>query len=688
MRPPMQYPKTRQVNHTDTYFDVAVSDPYRWLEDADSPEVAEWTQAQHDFAESVLHALPARETLRQRLNAVWDYAKYGLPILRGGRLFFTLNDGLKAQPILYVQGPTGERRVLIDPNTLSDDGTVALVDWQPTHDGKRLMYAISESGLDWRTFKVRDVDSGHDLDDTLTNIKFSSVSWRKDGSGFYYSRFPESAADAGEGNQQVSHEVYYHRIGTPQSADTRVFAHPDLKGLVISAEVSHDERYLVLNISGDSFIYNRLYYRALDSDGAFVRLFDALDASYTFLGNDGDTFYIQTTNGAPNSRIVAVDLNNPSVLRDVIAESVDVIAGATLANQQFVVTYMQHAHHIFKVYEKSGALVREIAMPSIGSTLFFAGAGSSPDDTEIFIPFMSFLQPNNVYKYDLKADALTVLFDVTAPNFNPDDYETRQVFYASKDGTTVPMFITAKKGLALNGDNPTILYGYGGFGVSLAPMYWSWMPVWLEMGGVFALANLRGGSEYGDNWHLDGMFEKKQNVFDDFIGAAEWLIANGYTSSRKLAIEGGSNGGLLVAACMLQRPDLYGAVLCHVPVIDMLRYQHFTAGRYWTSEYGDANNSREHFEFLRAYSPLHNVKEGVQYPPLLMMTADHDDRVVPMHSRKFAAALQMADNGQNVILLRIDTKAGHGMGKPTAKLIDQRVDVFAFLNVLFGMGVE
>lgn len=684
----MQYPHTRTVDHVDTYFGTPVPDPYRWLEDADAPEVLAWTQQQHDFAAAALKDLKGHDTFRQRLTAVWNYPKYGLPRRRGGRVFFTKNDGLQAQPILYVQDGDSAPRVLIDPNTLSIDGTVALVDWNPTPDGKRLMYAVSESGLDWRTFKVRDVDSGQDLDDTLTQIKFSSASWRKDGSGFFYSRFPESASDEGDANQQVSHQVYYHALGTLQSDDALIFAHPDLKGIVIGAEVSDDDRYLVLEISGDSFIYNRLYYREIDTAGDFVRLYDALDASYTFLGNDGDTFYIQTTQGAPNKRIMAVDLKNPAAARDVIAESDDVIAGTTIANQQFVVTYMHHAHHVFKVFEKSGAFVREIAMPALGSTLFFAGAGSKPEDTRIFIPFMSFLQPTNVYEYDLTTDALSTLFEVRAPDFNVDDYETRQVFYASKDGTRIPMFITAKKGLALTGDHPTILYGYGGFGVSLAPMYWSWMPAWLEHGGVFALANLRGGDEYGDNWHLSGMFEKKQNVFDDFITAAEWLIANGYTSSKKLAIEGGSNGGLLVAACMLQRPDLFGAVLCHVPVIDMLRYQHFTAGRYWTSEYGDANSSAEHFEFLRAYSPLHNIKAGTQYPPLLIMTADHDDRVVPMHSKKFAAALQAADAGQNIILLRIDTKAGHGMGKPTAKQIDQRVDVFAFLNTLFEMGIE
>lgn len=685
----LNYPKTRKVAVNDDFFGTTVPDPYRWLENADDPEVLAWTQTQHDFVEEILGGLPARETFRQRLNAVWDYPKYGAaPRKVNGRFFFTKNDGLQAQAILYVQDEGQEARLLLDPNTLSEDGTVAMVDWQPSHDAQLLMYGLSESGLDWRTFKIRNVNTGEDLEDTLTHIKFSSVSWRKDGSGFFYSRFPENAQDEGEGNQAVSHQVYYHQLGTTQSEDRFIYEHPELKGLIFGAQVSDDDCYLVLNVSGDSFVYNRLYYREMANDGDFVRLFDELDAAYNFVGNDGDTFYIETTKNAPNKRVIAVDLKNPSIWRDVVPETEDVIAGVTIANQQFVVTYMHHAHHIIKVFAKDGSFVRDITMPTIGSVGFFAGAGSAPNDSEIYIPYMSFLQPISVYKYDFKTNQLSIVFEVKAPEFNPDDYETTQIFYQSKDGTTVPMFITAKKGLALNGDNPTILYGYGGYDVSLTPVYPSWLPVWLERGGVYAMANLRGGGEYGEKWHLAGMLERKQNTFDDFHAAAEWLIDNGYTSSKKLAIEGGSNGGLLVAVAMVQRPELYGAVLCHVPVIDMLRFQHFTAGRYWTSEYGDANSEKSHFDFLFEYSPLHNIKSNTQYPPLLIMTADHDDRVVPMHSKKFAAALQEADSSNNVILLRIETKAGHGLGKPTAKMIDERVDVLAFLNALFEMGAK
>jgi prolyl oligopeptidase len=685
----LNYPKTRKVDIEDDFFGATVPDPYRWLENADDPEVLAWTQTQHDFVEEILGGLPARDSFRQRLTAVWDYPKYGaVPRKVNGRFFFTKNDGLQAQAILYVWDEGKEPRVLIDPNTFSDDGTMSMLDWQPSSDGNLMMYGISESGLDWRTFKIRDVDTGQDLDDTLSHIKFSSVSWRKDGSGFFYSRFPETVQDEGEGNQAVSHQVYFHTLGTAQTDDQFIYEHPELKGLTLGAQVSDDDCYLVLYVAGDSFVYNRLYYREIDSEGDFVRLFDALDAAYEFIGNDSDTFYIATTKNSPNKRVVALDLKNPDAWRDVVPESDDVIAGVTMANQQFVVTYMHHAQHIIKVFGKAGNFVRDIPMPTIGSVALFAGAASKPEDTEIFIPYMSFLRPITVYQYDFKTNLLSSVFEVEVPQFNPDDYETRQVFYQSKDGTTVPMFVTAKKGLPLKGDNPTILYGYGGYDISLTPVYPSWLPLWLERGGVYVVANLRGGGEYGEKWHLAGMLEHKQNTFDDFHAAAEWLIANDYTSSKKLAIEGGSNGGLLVAVAMIQRPELYGAVLCHVPVIDMLRFQHFTAGRYWTSEYGDANSAKEHFDFLFDYSPLHNIKPNTKYPPLLIMTADHDDRVVPMHSKKFAAALQEADSSNNVILLRIETKAGHGLGKPTAKMIDERVDVFAFLNALFEMGVK
>jgi len=683
----IEYPKTRTVDVQEEFFGTSIQDPYRWLEDADHPDVLAWTQAQHDFAQEILGGLPARDTIRNRLTAVWDYPKYGMvPRKIKNRFFFTKNDGLQAQFVLYVQEDNQAPRQLIDPNTFSVDGTVSMVDWRPSPDAQYMMYSIAESGLDWSTFKIRDVNTGQDLPDTLTHIKFSSVAWRKDGSGFFYSRFPEDMQEQGGDNQAVSHQLYFHMLGTSQADDKFIFVHPELKGAILGSSVSDDDAYLILYVSGDSFAFNRLYYRPIDSDGEFIRLFDVLDAEYTFIGNDDTIFYILTTKDSPNKRLVAVDIQNPSVLRDVISETDDVIEGITIANHQFVVTYSHHVRHQVKVFNKDGTFDHEIQLPSFGKAGFFAGAGSQPNDTQIFIPFTSFLQPISLYQYDFVSKSLTPIYQVDVPHFNPDAYETKQIFYQSKDGTRIPMFIIAKKGLILNGDNPTILYGYGGFNVSLTPFYNSIFPVWLERGGVYAVANLRGGGEYGEKWHLDGMLENKQNVFDDFHAAAEWLIANGYTSSKRLAIEGASNGGLLVATAMLQRPDLYGAVICRVPVIDMLRFQHFTAGRYWTSEYGNANVSKDQFDFLLEYSPLHNIKPNTHYPPLLILTADHDDRVVPMHSKKFAATLQ-AQGGENVVLLRIETKAGHGLGKPTAKMIDEWVDVLSFLNRVFEMGI-
>jgi len=689
----LSYPQTRTVDVADDFFGTTVVDPYRWLEDAEAAEVQEWTQTQMDFAVEVLTRMPGREAFKQQLEAVWDYPKYSTLVKKENRIFFTKNDGLQPQAVLYVQEGDSEPRLLLDPNTLSEDGTVAMVDWKPTKDGKWMMYALSESGLDWRTFKVLDVASGEHLVDVIENVKFSSAAWRADNAGFFYGRFPESAQDAGEANQSVSHQLFFHKLGTPQADDVLIYENTRLQGVILWSQVSDDDRYLIINIAGDSFIFNRLYYKDLHQDGDVIPLFDELDALYQFIGNDDEMLYILTTNGAPNKRVIAVDVNNPTPenWRDIVPESGDVIASVSIVNQQLVLVYMHHAHHIIKIFDKDGAYVRDIVLPTIGSigmNVLGQGVSGEADDSEAFISFMSFLLPARIYRYDFETNTLSPYFEASVPSFNPEDYETRQVFYESKDGTTVPLFITAKKGLELNRDNPTILYGYGGYDVSLTPTYSNWLPVWLNHGGVYALANLRGGGEYGEEWHRAGMFENKQNVFDDFIAAAEWLIEHKYTSSAKLAAEGGSNGGLLVAACMVQRPDLYGAVLCHVPVIDMLRFQHFTAGRYWTSEYGDANSSKAHFDYLMRYSPLHNIKAGQKYPPLLIMTADHDDRVVPMHSKKFAAALQAADSGSNVILLRIETKAGHGMGKPTAKMIDERVDVFSFLAALFEMDVE
>ncbi len=688
----LNYPETPRGDVVEDFFGSPVADPYRWLEDAERPDVLAWTQRQHELALDLLNGLEGRATFERRLREVWDYPKYEVPRRRGDRLFYMRNDGLRQQPILYVQEGDEPERVLIDPNGFSDDGTVAVFEWQPTSDGRLVMYAVSDGGLDWVEFHIRDVDSGEDLDDRLEKLKFSTAAWRKDASGFYYSRYADGAPDEGPDNPEVSHQVYFHKLGTDQSEDKLIFDDPERKGVTYKASVSSDDRFLLLTIDWESRIANRLFYKPIDSEGEFLRLFNDLDAEYRFVGNEGDIFYILTTNGALNWRVVAVDINNPARenWREVVPESEEAIAGVSIVNQQFVVTAMRLCRHIIKIYNKDGSLDREWLPPGMGAVdqREHAGAHAGANDDRMFIAWTSFLQPAQILQYDFKTGEAQPIFEVAPPGLDPDQYETRQAFCPSQDGTKVPIFITCKRGLELNGDNPAIMYAYGGYHFSQTPSYHSWLPVWLENGGIFVNANIRGGGEYGDAWHRAGMFAGRQNTYDDIHAAAEWLIENGYTSNRKLAIEGRSNGGLLVAVCMLQRPDLYGAILCHVPTIDMLRFKYFTSGRHWTNEYGDAESSKEHFDFLTAYGPLHNIKAGQEYPPILILTADHDDRVVPMHSKKLAAALQHADETDNVILLRVLTRAGHALGKATSKWIEEQVDIFAFLNRIFDMGVD
>ena len=688
----LNYPATRRVDVVDDFFGTAVPDPYRWLEAAGDPEVLAWTDEQHDFAMDILRGLPGRATFERRLQEVWDYPKYEIPRKHGDRLFYMRNDGLQEQPILYVKEADSEERVLVDPNPLSDEGTVAINDWQPTGDGRLVMYALAERGLDWVEFRIRDVESGVDLDDRMEKLKFSSAAWLPDGSGFYYSRFPEGAVDEGAGNTEVSQEVYFHKLGTAQAEDELIYRDPTRECVQYTARVSADGRFLLLSIDWEARIANRLYYRPIESDGDFLRLFDELDAEYRYIGNDGDVFYVLTTNDALNWRVIAVDINNPAPENwvDAVPEHEEAIAGVAIVNGQFVVTAMRNARHVVKIYNKDGSFERELAMPGMGSVVMreHAGAHGGADDDSMFIAWTSFLQPTEILQYDFASGETTKLFEATVPSFDPDLYETRQAFCPSKDGTMVPIFITCKKDLELNGDNPVIMFSYGGYHFSQTPSYRSWLPVWLENGGVFVIANIRGGGEYGEAWHRAGMFAGRQKTYDDIHGAAEWLIENGYTSGDKLAIEGISNGGLLVAVCMLQRPDLYGAILCHVPTIDMFRFMHYTSGRYWTTEYGDATKDKEAFEYLNAYAPLQNIEAGRDYPPLLILTADHDDRVVPMHSKKLAASMQAANESDNVILMRVEANAGHSLGKPTTKFIGQQVDVFAFLNHVFGMGVE
>ncbi len=680
---PIVYPKAKTVDVVERYHGTQISDPYRWMEDENAPDLKTWIDAQNALTNSYLGSVEGRKKIQSRLTELWNYPRYSVPFHRGTQYFFSKNDGLQNQSVLYSQtGLAGEARILLDPNTLSSDGTIALSSTSMSKDGSLMAYGLSASGSDWQDVHVRSVATGKDFDDVLKWCKFASVAWKHDNSGFFYNRFPDPNT-VPKGQESYNNKVYWHTLGTPQSADKLVYERPDAPDLSFSPFITDDGAYLALVIWRGTDPVNRFYYRPLNASGDFIRLMDKADAKYDFIANDGPVFYFQTNLDDPKDRIIAVDTRDadPSKWKTVIPEQKDPISFVSVINNQFVVAYLQDAHHVLRVYNLNGVFEKEIPLPTLGAV---SGLSGEREDTEMFFGFTSYLFPTTIYRYDFVSATLSV-FREPGIRFDASKYETKQVFYPSKDGTTIPMFITYKKGLTLDGKNPTLLYGYGGFNVSLTPGFSASRIVWLEMGGIYAVANLRGGNEYGEEWHRAGMLEKKQNVYDDFIAAAEWLIANNYTSSPKIAINGGSNGGLLTAACMLQRPDLFGAVVCQVPVIDMLRYHLFTVGRYWIGEYGNAIANADDFKYMMAYSPLHNVRKGVAYPPTLITTADHDDRVVPAHAMKFAATLQANDAGTNPILVRVETKAGHGGGKPTAKQIEELTDVYSFLVRTFGM---
>ncbi len=677
-----RYPKARQDNIVEDYYGVKVADPYRWLEDADSKETQAWVAQQNERTRKFLD-VPIHQEILDRITKLWNYPRYSSPSRVGGRYFFWKNDGLQNQSVFYRQDHLNDDpQVVINPNRLSADGTIAISRASLSFDGRLLAYGLSQSGSDWQTIKIRRVDSGQDYPETLHWCKFSSVAWKHDDRGFFYDRFPAPDSVAPKDRNNYN-RVYWHRLGTDQSQDPLIYERPDAKELGFSPYITEDGRYLILYVYHGTDTKNRIYYRPVESSGPMIRLLDEADAAYDFIGNIDTLFYFQTDLDAPRGRIITIDINNPQRKnwREILPPQTDVIDYVACVNHHLIVAYMHDVHHQLKIYRMDGTFVREIPLPTLGTV---SGVTGKAIDTEMFFSFTSFLYPTTIYRYDFVNDALTVFRKPTF-DFDPTGYITKQVFYPSKDGTKIPMFITHKKGLILNGKNPTLLNAYGGFNISRRPYFSVSTLVWLEKGGVFALANLRGGGEYGEQWHQAGMLDKKQNVFDDFIAAAEWLIKNKYTNASKLAIRGGSNGGLLVAACMLQRPDLFGAVVCQVPVIDMLRYQKFTVGRYWIPEYGNADNSKKEFEYLYAYSPLHNIKAGVVYPPILVTSADTDDRVVPMHAKKFVATLQAKASGDNPILLRVETKAGHGGGKPTAKQIEELADIYTFLFKTFDM---
>jgi prolyl oligopeptidase len=683
---PLSPPATRKGDVVDDYFGTRVADPYRWLEDDNSPETKAWVEAQNKVTFAYLERIPQREKIRERLTRLWDFEKYSAPFKRGRRYFYSYNTGLQNQAVLYVtEDPGAPGRVLLDPNALSKDGTVALSGLSLTEDGRLMAYSISVAGSDWQTWKVRDVATGQDLPDEIRWSKASGASWLKDGSGFYYSRYEapkEGGALTGVNN---NHQLCFHRLGTAQSEDALVYQRPDQPEWYLGGSVTDDGRWLVISCGKGTNPESSLFLKDLSKPGSPVEPFlDKMDATYNVVDNEGDRFFVSTNQGAPRNRLVAIRKGetDPSKWTELIPQGQgrDVLESVSLVGGRFVATWMRDAHSAVEFYDLKGRRTGALALPALGTV---GGFGGRREDLETFYTFGSFTYPGTIYRLDLKTGQSSV-FRAPKVAFEPADFEVEQVFYPSKDGTRIPMFLVHKKGLKLDGQNPTLLYGYGGFNISLTPYFSVSRMVWLEMGGVYAMPNLRGGGEYGLDWYDGGRKDKKQNVFDDFIAAAEWLIAHKVTSTPKLAINGASNGGLLVGACLTQRPDLFGAAVPEVGVMDMLRFHKFTLGWGWKSDYG-SSETKEGFATLMKYSPLHTLKPGVAYPPTLVTTGDHDDRVVPAHSHKFTATLQAAQGGKAPILTRIEVSAGHGAGKPTAKIIAERADVLAFLVQSLGM---
>ena len=680
----LTYPAAARGPVIDDYHGTAVADPYRWLEAPDSPETRTWVDAQVALTRSVLDAVPQRAALRARLEKMWNYERFGAPSKVNGQYFWTRNDGLQAQAVLYTAASlTAEPRVLIDPNQMSADGTVSLGGTSVSNQGKYIAYATSDGGSDWRTWRVREVATGVDLQDKLEWSKFSGASWAPDDSGFYYSRYdtPKDPLEQVNDNQKV----YFHALGTDQSADQLVYADPAHPQRGFGVQVSEDGKHELMSIWEGTETKNRVWYRPTGSPTGrdFRPLMDDFDAQYSFVGNQGDIAWFWTDKDAPRGRLVAVNLKDPkpSAWVEVIPQRKDTLEGVTAVGGRLVATWLRDARSVVTLHDAKGAELQELKLPGVGSAGGFAGEW---DDPESFYFYTSFATPTQLYKLDVQS-AQSTLWKSSSVDFDPEAYEVKQVFFASKDGTQVPMFIAHKKGLVLDGKNPLLLYGYGGFNISLTPSFSLSRVAWMELGGVYAVVNLRGGGEYGKEWHDGGRLKNKQNVFDDFIGAAEHLHAAGYSSPAKTAIQGGSNGGLLVGAAMTQRPELFGAALPAVGVLDMLRYHLFTIGWAWASDYGRSDD-KDMFPILYGYSPLHNLKQGVRYPSTMVMTADHDDRVVPAHSYKFAAELQRVHAGSNPVLIRIDTRAGHGAGKSTEQMIDETADVLAFLVKELGVG--
>jgi prolyl oligopeptidase len=681
----LAYPNTDRQDLVEEHFGIKVADPYRWLENdvRQDPKVREWVTAQNNVTQAYLKTLPARDAFKARIKQLFDYERFGVPLKKGSRYFYQHNSGLQNQSPLFVrESLTGPARLLIDPNAWAKDGATALGEWKPSDDGRHVVYGVQDGGSDWRTVKVLDVATGKDTGDAVEWVKFSNLAWAKDGSGFFYSRFPKP-----EGAQfqalNERHEVYFHKLGTPQSADRLVYATPGNPKWNNTAEVSDDGRWLIVTSSEGTD--DRYEITVVDLDAAELKprtLFKGLENNWQFVGNTGTTFYFLTNKDAPRQRIVAVPIaREPLEIREVVPQDSATLESASLVGQEIVASYFVDAKSEVRRYAVDGTLKGKLTLPGIGTATGFHGR---PGDPETFFSFTSFATPTTIYRYDANSGAATVWAQPKVA-FNPDDYRVEQRFYASKDGTRVPVFIVRRKDVT--GPAPTLLYGYGGFNVSLPPAFSAARLAWIEQGGAFALANIRGGGEYGKAWHDAGRLANKQNVFDDFIAAAEHLIAQNITTPRQLAIEGRSNGGLLVGAAINQRPDLFAAALPGVGVMDMTRFDKFTAGRYWVDDYGYPSKEAD-FKALWAYSPYHNIKSGTDYPAILVTTADTDDRVVPGHSFKYAAALQSARIGDKPHLIRIETRAGHGSGKPTDKIIEETADLWAFIAKWTGLDIK
>ncbi|MEO7672670.1 MAG: prolyl oligopeptidase family serine peptidase [Pyrinomonadaceae bacterium] len=679
-----EYPKARKAVQVDDFHGTKVSDPYRWMEDAPlNADTQAWIEAQNNLTNSYLATIPEREKIKARLTELWNYERFSSPSKVGSKYIYSKNDGLQNQSVLYIADSISDRgRVFFDPNKLTTDGTAALSGSSFTDDGKLWAYGVAKSGSDRTEWRVMNVETGEYLSDTLSPNRQGGISWLNDNSGFYYSSYPP--AEKGQELKTTTYfqKLYFHKLGTPQSGDYVVYERPDNKEYFVGGGVSEDGNWLLINVGKGTERMNMVYFKNLTMEKAgILPLVTDLKNSYSFIGNDGPVFYFRTDKDAPRGKVVSVNvLARSHVWNDVIPEATETLNGVQFVNDQFVLNYMKDAYTQIKIYDTKGVHVGDVELPGIGSA---GGFGGKRSDSDTFYTYSSYNAPPTIYQYDLKSGK-SKLFRQAKVNFNAADIEVKQVFYASKDGTKVPMFIVHKKGIKLDGKNPTLLYGYGGFNIPQTPGFSVARLPWLEMGGVFAVACIRGGSEYGKDWWANGAKLKKQNVFDDFIAAGEWLVANKYTTNKKLAIQGGSNGGLLVGAVLNQRPDLFGAALPAVGVMDMVRFTKFTIGWAWTSDYGSPDNAEE-FKALYAYSPLHNVKAGTKYPATMVTTSDHDDRVFPAHSFKYAAALQEAQGGDAPILIRIETKAGHGAGKPTTKQIQEQADIYGFLVKSLGM---